>query len=249
MGMQLESDDECQDVDADDETVASDDEDISENANENFDSSDVHSSTSSPRRKRRKRRSRQKEQNLPRKRRRKKGTLPTNRKNSAKKKFRSDVRKEVKRKVRREGSWKLTSAQCAEILLNVLRKNRERYDNGSFFNLYWDESIEDFRHIRSKRRINLVDAEHLLCKAYICYIQTTASRYLSEKPDFAKAYCYPSTRLQSLWKETTEGTRRWKLKENMQILLDRYEFLYNNNLLEIRVPEFSKYDNELRPHS
>ena len=252
-GQDVDADDETvasdEDVDADDETVASDDEDISANANENFDSSDEHSSTSSPRRKRRKRRSRQKEQNLPRKRPRKKGALPTNKKNSAKKKFRSDVRKEVKRKVRREGSWKLSSKQCAVILLNVLRKNRERYDNGSFFNLYWDESIEDFRHIRSKRRLNLVDAEHLLCKAYICYIQTTASRYLSERPEFTKAYCYPSTRLQSLWKETTEGTRRWKLRENMLILLERYEFLYHNNLLKIQVPEFSKYDNEMRPRS
>lgn len=160
------------------------------------------------------------------------------------KKTRSDMKKEAKRQVKKRRKRYLTTTQCAEVLLRVLRKNRKRYDDGALFGFYWDESIKDYRQRRNKRRIDLVDAEHFLCKAYICYIQTTASRYLSEMPDFAKPYCHPHSRRHPIWK-ATPGSPRYQLMLELLRIVERYEQLCSSRKLAIQVPDFARYDNEL----
>jgi hypothetical protein len=159
-----------------------------------------------------------------------------------KKKLKKDLRKKAKQATK-EKKRKLSAAECAQLLLKTLRDNRERYVDGIFFGLYWDESISDFRHRKNKRRVNLVDAEHMLCKAYICYIQTTASRYVSVFPDFFKPFCHPSSARQPLWQLTDW---RSKLKrDGYEELLTRYKQMYEDGTLPFCCPDFSLYDNEL----
>ena len=119
-------------------------------------------------------------------------TMKQKARNKAKKRLGRDVRKKAQQKIKEKGR-RLTPVECAKLLLDTLRKNRKRYEDGIFLGLYWDEKIEDYCHIINNRRINLVDAEHFLCKAYICYIMTTASQYVSVIPDFTKPWCHPTS--------------------------------------------------------
>ncbi len=108
--------------------------------------------------------------------------------------------------------------------------------------LYWDSEIQDYRHIRNDRRFNLVDAEHLLCKAYVCYIQTTPSRYVSVTPDFWKPWCHPASRRKPLWDDT--GPTKAVFVEHMRKTLQRYEKMHNDGVFPFVTPSFCLYDNE-----
>ena len=104
-------------------------------------------------------------------------------------------------------------------------------------------------HKYMHRRVNYVDCEHWLCKAYLLSMMTDPTRIILEDPDMAKPYCWLAAQVNPMWWSANNMAMEetWSLDKVMKECVDSFQVVVQKMDHHFHYPAYSLYDGKKCP--